>query len=374
MNAFLQITFLIAISKIGVGIETSRGQISSRADCWMSGCQPSTWAERGCFPANQWHAEGSEPCPGGDKFLCCGTGDPTTGAQISFDEFSNAIVSNGYPQSSQQQHNDFMQRLPDGLISTKEEAAMALAQYIHESAGLTEKRETRCVPDGCPGEYETPGCDVPGQRYFGRGYIQLTGCNNYRAASQALLGNDDLVNNADSVAADENLAWNTAFWFWKANVHGRPGVSDGLFGATTKAINGGLECGNGQNVEIAHKRFAMYGNVRSAFGLDGPGDERGDPVERGECSFYGAPGELPPGALTASGEVFDPNAMTAAHKTIPFGRSIRVMNEQTGQTVDVRINDRGPFREGRIVDLTYAAFGNIANHDVGVIPCSYVFI
>ncbi|KAJ6641749.1 Basic endochitinase C, partial [Pseudolycoriella hygida] len=195
--------------------------------------------------------------------------------QISFDEFSKAVTNNGYPQPSQQQYNDFMKRLPDGSISTKVEAAMALAQFIHESAGLTEKREKDCLADGCPKSYVTPGCDAPGRFYFGRGYIQLTGCLNYRAASQALKGNDDLVFNPDSVASDENLAWDTALWFWKANVHSQPGVADGLFGVTTKAINGGLECGGGQNVATAHIRFAKYVNVRAAFRLNGAGDERG---------------------------------------------------------------------------------------------------
>lgn len=92
------------------------------------------------------------------------------------------------------------------------------------------------------------------------------------------------------------------------------------------------------------------------------------------CSFYGVDGELPPNALTASGEVFNRDAMTAAHKTIAFGRSVRVKNENTGRTVDVVINDRGPFVAGRILDLSFAAFGIIGNRDDGVIPCSYVFI
>lgn len=170
---------------------------------------------------------------------------------------------------------------------------MALTQFLHESDGLRAKREYRCISNGCPGDYQDPACDAPGQRYFGRGYIQLTWCANYRAASQDLFGDTSLVTNPDSVAVNENLAWNTAFWFWKVgfsssiylhlfvqsllqvNVHSKQGVSNGLFGATTKAINGALECGSGPNVAIARTRFAMYGKVRTAFGLNGPGDEHG---------------------------------------------------------------------------------------------------
>ena len=66
--------------------------------------------------------------------------------------------------------------------------------------------------------------------------------------------------------------------------------------------------------------------------------------------------------------------MKAAHKTLPLGTRIRVTNKNNGKTVDVTINDRGPYVPGRIVDLTFGAFGNIENRDAGVIPCSYVTI
>lgn len=134
---------------------------------------------------------------------------------MSFTEFTNAVASNGYPQPSQATYAAFIQGLPKGSISSKEESAMALSQFLHESAGLTAKREIRCISNGCAGDYETNGCDAAGQRYYGRGYIQLTWCANYRAASQDLLGDTSLVTNPDSVATNENLSWNTAFWFWK---------------------------------------------------------------------------------------------------------------------------------------------------------------
>ena len=66
--------------------------------------------------------------------------------------------------------------------------------------------------------------------------------------------------------------------------------------------------------------------------------------------------------------------MAAAHKTLPFGTRIRVRNEENGKTVDVRINDRGPFIPGRIVDLTFAAFGVFENHDKGITRCSYTYL
>src|SRR5215210_4970872 len=74
-------------------------------------------------------------------------------------------------------------------------------------------------------------------------------------------------------------------------------------------------------------------------------------VQRGAASWYG-PGFH--GRKTASGETFNANAMTAAHRTLPFGSKVRVVNERTGRSVVVRINDRGPFHRGRIIDLAKA--------------------
>ncbi|CAG2170907.1 unnamed protein product [Oppiella nova] len=72
--------------------------------------------------------------------------------------------------------------------------------------------------------------------------------------------------------------------------------------------------------------------------------------ETGVCSWYG---DLPAGALTADGEVFNENALTAAHKTLPFGTMVTA--SCNGKSVTVRINDRGPFVAGRILDLSKAA-------------------
>lgn len=61
------------------------------------------------------------------------------------------------------------------------------------------------------------------------------------------------------------------------------------------------------------------------------------------------------GSRTASGARMNPNAMTAAHKTLPFGTKVRVTDQRTGNSVTVTINDRGPFVRGRIIDLSRAA-------------------
>jgi rare lipoprotein A len=75
-------------------------------------------------------------------------------------------------------------------------------------------------------------------------------------------------------------------------------------------------------------------------------------IGEGEASYYGA--ELA-GNRTASGERFNPNAMTAAHRTLPLGTKLRVTNKANGKSVLVRINDRGPFVGNRLIDLSLGA-------------------
>ena len=75
-------------------------------------------------------------------------------------------------------------------------------------------------------------------------------------------------------------------------------------------------------------------------------------IQSGGASWYG-PGFQ--GKKTASGERFNTHALTAAHKTLPFGSRVQVTNERTGRSVVVRINDRGPFVGGRVIDLSKAA-------------------
>ena len=73
---------------------------------------------------------------------------------------------------------------------------------------------------------------------------------------------------------------------------------------------------------------------------------------QGSASYYAAKFH---GRRTASGEPFNNNAMTAAHRTLPFGTLVRVTNPSTGASVVVRINDRGPFTRGRMIDVSRAA-------------------
>jgi len=85
--------------------------------------------------------------------------------------------------------------------------------------------------------------------------------------------------------------------------------------------------------------------------------------EEGEASWYG-PGLY--GRKTASGEVLRPGTLTAAHRTLPFGTCLRVTNLENGRVVEVRVNDRGPYAAGRIVDVSETAARALGMHGKGV--------
>jgi rare lipoprotein A len=83
-------------------------------------------------------------------------------------------------------------------------------------------------------------------------------------------------------------------------------------------------------------------------------------ASQGVASFYTE------GQQTASGEKFDTNALTAAHPTLPFGTRLRVTNVSTGRSVTVRVNDRGPYVPGRIVDVSHSAANALGMVESGV--------
>lgn len=85
--------------------------------------------------------------------------------------------------------------------------------------------------------------------------------------------------------------------------------------------------------------------------------------EEGIASFYGKNWN---GRKTASGSIFNTYELTAAHKTLPFGTKVRVTNTTNGKSVDVTITDRGPFIQGRVIDLSEKAFETIASLKKGI--------
>ena len=103
-----------------------------------------------------------------------------------------------------------------------------------------------------------------------------------------------------------------------------------------------------------HTPFAPHKNAQTQIASHGP------VASQGLASFYSE------GARTASGEKFDARELTAAHRTLPFGTRLRVTNVATGKAVTVRINDRGPFIPGRVVDVSHAAAESLGMVGQGV--------
>jgi rare lipoprotein A len=94
-------------------------------------------------------------------------------------------------------------------------------------------------------------------------------------------------------------------------------------------------------------------------------------LEQGEASWYG-PGFH--GRTTANGETYNQNELTAAHRTLPFNTVVRVTNLDNGKSVNVRINDRGPYARGRIIDLSKEAARRIDMVDSGIAPVRLVLV
>jgi len=110
-----------------------------------------------------------------------------------------------------------------------------------------------------------------------------------------------------------------------------------------------LSAGGGS---FARKPAVLGGPGKASQETKDPGAEQPNLVQTGDASWYGQRFE---GKRTASGQAFDADRLTAASRTLPLGSRARVTNLENGKSVEVTINDRGPFAEGRIIDLSRAA-------------------
>ena len=126
--------------------------------------------------------------------------------------------------------------------------------------------------------------------------------------------------------------------------------------ASTNAKSGDTKAGDTKTAAVAIKPDITVRKVETE------GTHRVVSTQTGMASYYWQ------GQMTASGVRFNPNAMTAAHRTLPFGTKVRVTNKRNGKSVVVTINDRGPFIRGRIIDLSNAAAGVIGMRSSGVAP------
>jgi rare lipoprotein A len=102
-------------------------------------------------------------------------------------------------------------------------------------------------------------------------------------------------------------------------------------------------------------------------GSEAPSPASPDEAPDGAASFYS---DALAGNTTANGESYDPAALTAAHRTLRFGTRVRVRREDDGRSVEVCINDRGPYVDGRVIDLSRAAATRLGMIRAGVVDVS----
>ena len=111
--------------------------------------------------------------------------------------------------------------------------------------------------------------------------------------------------------------------------------------------------GNPASYEVFGKRYQVMPSVSEGF------------TEKGIASWYGSKFH---GQRTSSGETYDMHAMTAAHKSLPLPCYVEVVNHANGRKAIVKVNDRGPFHEGRVIDLSYAAAIKLGVAQTGTAP------
>ncbi|KAK6090032.1 hypothetical protein P3W45_000920 [Vairimorpha bombi] len=191
---------------------------------------------------------------------------------ITSDQINEAMGEVGFTPNSE--YVDAVVKITNEEFNDINMAAMFLAQLAHESGGFQHIEEVACAGSTkCADQYG--GSEgAPGKSYHGRGFIQLSWPANYKEAGEALGMGDQLFDNPDMVSEDPELGAKVSNWYWKSRVETAPGVSDFKFGATTKAINGALEC-TGSNIEQSKKRYEFYKAVAGALGVTDLASEDG---------------------------------------------------------------------------------------------------
>lgn len=120
-------------------------------------------------------------------------------------------------------------------------------------------------------------------------------------------------------------------------------------------------------------RFAIIGMTLLGLAINCPAEirpyQKGD-KEHGYASWYGADS----GTKTASGEKFDQESLTGAHRYLPFNSIVRVTNKLNGLSVEVRINDRGPWGKSRVIDISESAAKILKMKGAGIVPVDLVVL
>ncbi|XP_057781416.1 endochitinase A-like isoform X3 [Salvia miltiorrhiza] len=256
MNHSLTIYALLALL-------LATGKYVSGQNC---GCAPNLCCSQYgyCGTTNDYCGPGCRSGP------CTGSSGGNTVASIVTDNFFNGIANQapaGCAGKGFYTRAAFLQAIqPYPTFGTaaysKQEIAAFFAHVTHETGHLCYTREINQANSYCDSTNTQWPC-TPGQKYFGRGPLQISYNYNYGPAGQAI-GFDGL-NNPDIVATNPAISFKTALWFWMNNVHSIITSGQG-FGATIRAINS-IEC-NGANPTAVTARVNYYTSYCSQLGVD----------------------------------------------------------------------------------------------------------
>nr|ALV66659.1 putative endochitinase 1 [Spalangia cameroni] len=190
-------------------------------------------------------------------------------AHITQQEFTQCVTACGYRPPSP----DIYEHFNKATISfSREELAMFLAQLIHESGGFQYREEIQYAGNNWHSAYKD-NVGLPGKTYHGRGFIQLTWGANYKACSEGLGLGDYLLRNPEAVAQSTKLSVDVSVWYWCDRVRPQIRFKENQFGATTKAINGALECTHWN--ERAANRYRLYLKVAGVLKIQKKAVENG---------------------------------------------------------------------------------------------------
>jgi predicted chitinase len=287
--------FLVGLSTVALAVTLASAAPSvvapapaSAADCnypdWVSGANYTTGAIVR-YPANSQYYQATHDNPGYDPTIStwywspfsCGGGGSFVVSEAQF----NQLFPNRNAFYTYQGLLDAIGKFP-GFASTgsdtvkKQEAAAFLANAAHETGRFVYlvEQNTSNYPHYC--DWSQPyGCPAGQAAYYGRGPLQLSWNFNYKAAGDYL--GLDLLGNPYQVEQQASVAWQTGLWYWftgkgaTATTSHDAMVNGAGFGATIRAINGGLEC-NGQNTDQMQDRVNLYQQYTSLLGADPGGN------------------------------------------------------------------------------------------------------